>query len=732
MTPDLDLSHLHFSIDDDGVATVLVDRAGERMNTISPEFFADMDSVVTRLETDPAVVAVVVGSSKPDNFMAGADIRWLQTLEDEDAIVRELQTGKEILLRLEGIWKTHGKPVVAAIHGACLGGGLEVALTASLRVCSDDKATQFGQPEIKLGLIPAGGGTQRLPRLVGIATGLDMILTGRSIRPDRALKMGLVDEVVAEAELLTRARARALEAAGGASRATEHRPGGLAGLREYLSPDRLQRMALETTPAGRRILFAKAEQAMLAETRGNYPAAPAALRAVKAGIEQGVDLGYDLEIAEFATVAVTPEAKALISIFFAERELRHDPGITGDETAHTVGQVGVLGGGLMGGGIAAVNTTRAGVRTRIKEVDDEGVKRGLDYVSKVVGKLARRRRLSKAEADEALQLVTATTSWRGFADCDLVIEAVFEDLTLKQQMLAEIESIGRDDVIFATNTSSIPIADIAAGATRPEHVIGMHYFSPVERMPLLEVITTDRTADWVTATCVAFGKQQAKTVIVVKDGPGFYTTRILLPYFNELLHLLTEGVPIEDIDEAMVHWGFPIGPFALGDEVGIDVQAKIVGIMQDAFGDRLGLPDAFDTLVADGRKGRKNGRGYYRYEDGERKGVDETIYGVLGIAQRSPLSREVIQERLALQFVNEAALCLQEGILRSARDGDIGAVFGLGFPPFRGGPFFWIDSLGASEVVSRMDALAAVHGPRFTPAPILRDHAESGRRFRAE
>ncbi len=448
------------------------------------------------------------------------------------------------------------------------------------------------------------------------------------------------------------------------------------------------------------------------------------------GLEQGFEAGLDAEIAEFADVATTPEAKALISIFFATRELAKDRGVDGDAHARPVGKVGVLGGGLMGGGIAAVNTTRAGVPTRIREIDDAGAKRGLDYVNKVVTRLAKRKRLTTSEAAEALTLVTATTSWRGFADADLVVEAVFEDLDLKRQMVAAVEEHGGKDVIFASNTSSIPITDIAAGAARPEHVIGMHYFSPVEKMPLLEIITTDTTADWVTATCVAFGKAQGKTVIVVNDGTGFYTTRILAPYANEVFHLLTEGVRIEAIDEAMVQWGFPVGPMTLSDEVGIDVQAKIAKIMHAAFGDRFDLPDALDLLVADGRQGRKNGRGYYRYANGERAGVDESVYEALGVSAHIDMPQQEIQERLALQFVNEAARCLEEGILRSARDGDIGAVFGLGFPPFRGGPFFWVDQVGAADVVARMEVLAGDLGPRFAPAAILKRHAESGTPFR--
>jgi 3-hydroxyacyl-CoA dehydrogenase/enoyl-CoA hydratase/3-hydroxybutyryl-CoA epimerase len=298
-------------------------------------------------------------------------------------------------------------------------------------------------------------------------------------------------------------------------------------------------------------------------------------------------------------------------------------------------------------------------------------------------------------------------------------------------VLKDVEAVTGKHTIFASNTSSIPITDIAAGAKRPELVIGMHYFSPVERMPLLEIIVTDQTADWVTATCVEFGKAQGKTVVVVNDGTGFYTTRVLAPYAGECMYLLAEGASVEAIDEAMVQWGFPVGPVTLSDEVGIDVGAKIAKIMEAAFGERMKVPEEFERLTADDRKGRKNGRGYYLYEDGKKGGVDESVYHVLGAGPRREVDPSVIQERLALQFVNEAARCLEEGILRSARDGDVAAIMGLGFPPFRGGPFMYVDQVGAAEIVERMRSLESEHGSRFAPAQILVNAAESGDRFRS-
>ncbi len=724
--PGQELANIRLTVDDDGVATALIDRQGETMNTLGPDVAMDLEAVVARCEQDDAIRALVIGSAKPGNFVAGADIRWLQGLDDSAEALTLLSEAHEVFKRLEALHR-RGRPVVAAIHGACLGGGLELAMACGMRIVSDDqKATQLGQPEVKLGLIPGAGGTQRLPRLVGIAAALDLIMTGRSVRPRSALKMGLVDEICPKEVVLSVAQTRAREAIG-------NPPGGEGAfdtIKSWLSPKHLQELALEDNPLGRKVLFSKAEDQMLATTKGNYPAPKAALDVVRTGVDKGMDAGYAAELAAFADLVVSSEAKSLIRIFLDSQAVKKDRGVDGDVEARPVSKVAVLGGGLMGGGIAAVNTTQAGVRTRIKEIDHAGVQRGLSYVGKIVSGQVKKRRLSVRQAAAMMQTVTGSVDYRGFADVDLVIEAVFEDLDLKHSVLQDVEGVLPTDAIFASNTSSIPITEIAAASTRPQQVIGMHYFSPVEKMPLLEVIVTDKTAPWVTATCVEFGKRQGKTVIVVNDGPGFYTTRILGPYMNEVGHLLLEGVRIEDIDGAMVDWGFPVGPVTLMDEVGIDVGVKIVKIMQQAFGDRMTPPDSFARLHADNRAGRKNGRGFYKYEDGKKGEVDRSVYEALGVTVNQRIGKQEIQDRLSALFVNEAVRCLEEGILRSARDGDIGAVFGLGFPPFRGGPLAFVDRYGAGRLVDLLEGFAGKYGDRYLPADLLRSHAADGTPFR--
>ena len=712
--------NFHFDLDDNGVATVLMDRANESMNTLGLEFLTELDTVVERLESDD-VRAVVFGSAKRD-FLAGADIRMFADFATPDDAVAGLTEIHRIFNRIEDLHAAAAKPVVMAIDGACLGGGLEFAMTGSIRLCTDSPKTQLGQPEIQLGLIPGAGGTQRLPALIGLAPGLEMVVGGRPARSRKARKIGLVDEVVPSEILLDIAQQRALEAIDADSRDLV--------IALDVSTKNLQRLALEKNPAGRRLLFKKAWETMMKETGGNYPAPKRAIEAVQIGVDQGREAGFAAEIRFFAELVFTPESEALRSIYFGTQSLKSDTGVDSAAESREVDHVAVIGGGLMGGGIASVSAINAGDIVRIKEVDAQGVGRGLAHVDAQVRKRAKRRKMSPFEVDQILNRVTGSTTWTGFSATDLVIEAVFEDLALKQAILEEVESVVGPDTIFASNTSSLPISDIAAASSRPETVVGMHYFSPVEKMPLLEVITTDKTADWVTATAVRVGKEQGKTVIVVGDGPGFYTTRVLAPYSVEAGFLLSEGATVDAVDDAMASWGFPVGPLLLGDEVGIDVAAHVAHTMRDAFGDRMTGPDIMDALIEDGRKGRKNNRGFYVYDNGERGEVDETVYEVMGLGERSTIPESEIQERISLAFINEAARCLEEGILRSARDGDIGAVFGVGYPPFRGGPFFTVDAMGADVVVDALTRLAAVHGSRFEPAQILIDHAKDGKRFR--
>ena len=706
---------------DDGVAIVWMDVPGEPVNTLQERFGDDFERVFGELERDGEVRAVVFASAKKDNFLAGADIGMLQKVRSAEEAEQLSRAAQASMNRLASF----PKPVVAAIHGACLGGGLELAMACHGRVASDDRKTKLGLPEVQLGLLPGAGGTQRLPKLVGLQAALDMMLTGRQVPAKKARKMGLVDDVVRQSILVQVAAEHALALA---ERPSEGREQPFERLKHLLSREELTELLLADNPLGRKLVFDQARKATLKKTRGNYPAPERILEVVQVGLARGMAAGLEAEARAFGELAVSPEAAALMSLFFAQQSLKKDPGIDGEAEPRAIRKVGMLGAGLMGAGISYVTAANAGIPVRLKDRDDRGVRWGLRYVRDIVDGRVKKRRMSRAEGDRLMFQVQPTLDYSGFGRCDVVVEAVFEDLELKRRVLREVEEAGPEAVIFASNTSSIPITHIAAASRHPETVIGMHYFSPVHKMPLLEIIVTEKTADWVTATCVKLGKAQGKTVIVVRDGVGFYTTRILSAFMNEAYHVLMEGAPIEEIDTALKDFGFPVGPIKLTDEVGIDVGAKIAKIMIDAFGERMAAPAGLEKLIEDDRKGRKNGRGFYRY-DGE-KGVDTSVYGVLGITPKPGIvSKEDIAWRCTLQMVNEAARCYGEGILRSARDGDVGAVFGLGFPPFRGGPFRFVDREGPRAIVERLERYQSRFGQRFEPAPILLELARRGTTF---
>ncbi|HLL52371.1 MAG TPA: fatty acid oxidation complex subunit alpha FadJ [Myxococcaceae bacterium] len=723
---------------EDGVAVLTFDDPGEPVNTLSPDVEGEFRRYVDRANADPAVKGLVFISGKKDNFIAGAKIDFLQTITTAEAAEKVSRDGHASFNALEA----NAKPVVAAIHGSCLGGGLEWALATTYRVATDHPKTTLGLPEVQLGLLPGGGGTQRLPRLIGVQAALDLILTGRSLKATKAKKLGVVDEVVPVPILRDIAKRRALELAEGKlapeRRHGVPRPGGKRGglkeiLRGLANKETWAELALEENPIGRRILFDQAKKQLQKKTRGKYPAPERALEVVRVGQESGFEAGLKAEAKAFGELVVSDVSKRLVEIFFATTALKKDngtkdPGVKPRE----VKKIAVVGGGLMGGGIAYVTSALQGLPVRIKDKDDAGVGRALKQVQGIFDERTRKRSLSPRDAAAKMALVTAGTDYTGFKSADLVIEAVFEDLKLKHKVIGEVEALAKPDCIFASNTSSIPITKLAEGSKRPELVIGMHYFSPVHKMPLLEIITHKGTADWVTATCVEVGKKQGKTVIVVNDGVGFYTSRILAPYMNEAAWLLADGADIVELDKALVDFGFPVGPVTLLDEVGIDVGAKVAKIMHEAFGERMTAPEVMGKVIEDGRQGRKNKKGFYVYGDdkAKKKEVDESVYALLPHGKsRQKFSREEMAERCVLQFVNEAIRCLGEDILRSPRDGDIGAIFGLGFPPFLGGPLRYADTLGASRLLERMEHWRKQHGVRFEPAPLLVDHAKAGKKF---
>jgi len=701
---------------EDGIAWLWLDDPAKKVNTLSSRLFGWFDEQISRLEDDAAsageIRGLVILSGKKDNFVVGADIEELQGLDDKDSVLELLERGHELTGRLEAL----PIPKVAAIHGPCLGGGLELALACDRRVATDQAKTRLGFPEVQLGLIPGMGGTQRLPRLIGVPDALDLILTGKQVHARKARALGLVDEICDPynlgdaAEQLLEAAAEQVRKRRGKKRSLASRAGAW----------------LAKTPLAGRFVYDKARETVQKKTGGHYPAPRVAIHVVQEGMELPLERALDLEAGAFAELVLSDIAKNLMGIFF----MKNDVDARARKLAKAgreVDRVGVLGAGFMGSGIAQVLVYK-GFEVVMKDRDDDAVARGMSFANDRVQELVRRRKLSQVEGKEAMGRLLGTTGYRALARTPFIVEAVFEDIDLKHRVIREMEKEGPEDLIFASNTSTIPITKLAEASGRPENVVGMHFFSPVHKMPLLEVIRHPGSSDETLATTVDVGNRMGKTVIVVNDGPGFFTSRVLGPYLNEAAFLLTEGASVEQIDGALTGWGWPVGAIALMDEVGLDVGHHVSKVMTSYFGDRVQPPEVFAALVEDGRTGRKGGRGFYQYEKGKKKGVDESVYGLIDW-EPAEISDDEIIERCWLQMLNETARCIEDGVIENPVDIDIGVIFGFGFPPFRGGLLREADRLGLPQVVAKLEGYAERHGDRLQPAGLLRDMAKKDKRF---
>ncbi|MFT7260997.1 MAG: 3-hydroxyacyl-CoA dehydrogenase/enoyl-CoA hydratase/3-hydroxybutyryl-CoA epimerase [Glaciecola sp.] len=692
---------------EDGIAILTMDVPGDSMNTLKADFGDEVTAILDEIENDSEIRGVVVTSGKKDSFVAGADVTMLAACSDADE-AQELSTaGQKLFDRIQGMTKTF----VAAIHGPALGGGLELALACHYRVCSDSPKTQLGLPEVQLGLLPGSGGTQRLPALIGIQQAMKMMLTGGPVRAKQAKKYGIVDDMVPQTVLLDVAIEMANKKI----------------IKRVLKKG-LTAKVLENTSFGRNILFKKAREQTLAKTLGNYPAPMYIIDCIEAGTKDSRK-GYAAEARLFGQLVMTPESKQLRQIFFATTDMKKESGVAG-VTPVKVKRVGVLGGGLMGGGIAFVTATKVKVPVRIKDISTDGIAGAIRYSYDILNKKVKKRFMLKTEMQKELSLLSGCLDYSGYKNNDMVIEAVFEEVKLKQKMVADVEQYCNENTVFASNTSSIPIAEIAAQAKRSENVVGLHYFSPVDKMPLVEVIPHALTSDQTISTTVEFAKRQGKTPIVVKDGAGFYVNRILAPYMSEAGFMAVEGQPLDSIDRALTKFGFPVGAFKLLDEVGIDVGTKIIPILKGQFGERFNAPKAFDKLLENDRKGKKNKSGFYDYKARKPgRDIDDSVYELLGVKPEKKFSDDTVVERCVLMMLNEAALCLQEEVIRNPRDGDIGAIFGIGFPPFLGGPFRYMDTLGLAHVVSRLEHYAVTYSDKYQPAELLLTMREKGATF---
>lgn len=694
---------------DNGVAFVHLDDPAKNVNTLNSRYFDWFERELGRLANEP-LKALAFISDKPGYFIVGADIEELAGATNQEAILALIRRGHKFTRTFADM----PFPVICAIDGVCLGGGLELALACDIRIASEAPHTKLGLPEVQLGVFPGLGGTQRLPRLIGVPEALDLILTGRQIDARKAKKLGLVDEVCHPADL----RAAVFSWAAKGKPKTQGPP--KARPFAAKAADLLAR-----APVAQKLIYDKAKQGVLAKTGGHYPAPIKALEVIQQGMALPLDQALELEARGFAELVVTPVAKALMSIFFTKNDVEGRAKALAKK-ARPVNRIGILGAGFMGSGIAHGLITK-GYEVTLKDRDHAAVGRGLKHVDGLIGEGVKRRKYRPIDQKLLMGKLSPATDYQGFGKVDFIVEAVFEDLDVKHKVIREVEANCADNVIFASNTSTIPIAELAAGSRRPENVVGMHFFSPVHKMPLLEIIKHPGTSEETLATTVEVGRKMGKTIIVVNDGPGFFTSRVLGPFVNEALHILEGGARIDRIDKVMTGWGWPVGPLALLDEVGLDIAYHAGKVMVKHAGERAKASPIFELMITDGRLGRKAKKGFYDYRK-QPKQVSPSIYDVI-FWDEKPIGDQEIIERCWMQMLNETARCIEEGIISNPADIDIGVIFGFGFPPFRGGILREADRVGVSYVVDRLDTYAAKYGMRLEPAQLLRDMAKKGEKF---
>ena len=698
---------------DEGIATIWIDSQKDKMNIVSPSLIGDFENVFKEIETNDGIIGAILISAKKD-FIAGADIKSFkgEKVGDFQPFSRK---GHELLQKIED----SKKPIVSAIHGTCYGLGVELSLACNARVCSNDSKTKLALPEVKLGLLPGGGGTQRLPRLVGLQASLDMMLTGKNIFPFKAKRIGLVDEVVHQSKLHKAAKKIVISI-----------------IKKKFQRKKVKKSftikLLDETSLGRSVVFNQAKKTVRRLTKGNYPAPIEIIECVKIGLQKGLKAGYEAEVIKFEELILSNVSSALRNLFFTTTEKKKNPYKVDLKNTQ---KIGVIGAGFMGEGITEVSIN-SGMDVLLKDLDDEMIHQARKNIWKNLNRKVKRRQMSKVSAKTIAQKAVGQLDYKGFNNIDVVVEAIVENMTVKKKLIKELESICKDDFIFASNTSSLPLTEMSEEAKKPENVVGMHYFSPVTKMPLLEIIKTNKTSVQAIATCYEIGKRQGKTCIVVNDAPGFYVNRILCPYLLEALILIEEGVRIEQIDKALKNMGMPVGPVALLDEVGIDVGVHVMsGNMTDLIKDRDGikLNYSMPKMLEDGLSGRKSKKGFYNYvkKKGKfKKGkVNEGVYKYFDSPIAKKISDKEITDRCILILLNEAAWALEEGIIENITDGDIGGVFGIGFLPWSGGPFSYMNQIGISNIVDKMKHYQNLYGNKFQPRPMLIKMVEKNEKF---
>jgi 3-hydroxyacyl-CoA dehydrogenase / enoyl-CoA hydratase / 3-hydroxybutyryl-CoA epimerase len=694
---------LRTSTDSDRVMTITLDLPDRPVNILSSPVLRELDELIARIELEKPR-AVMFTSIKPRSFVAGADLSEMRAMT-RPQLDAYLALGQTIFGRIAQL----AIPTVAAINGDALGGGLELALACGCRVAADDRAIQLGLTEVKLGLVPGFGGTVRLPRLIGLAPALAMMGAGQTIPPREAMRLGLVDEIAPREALLGTARRLVLA-----------RPRNQCNQRPERDP---------VSPQERNHLLDQAEYDAEQRSQGRYPAAARLVDVIRSAYEHGIDRALVAERKALLDLLEGETGRNLVRNFFMRQSARKVAAAQVAANPSSVRRAAVIGGGTMGSGIAH-GLIRAGIDVHLIEASDALASAASGRVRKVLADDVAAGRLDDVESQRAGALLHVQSDWRGIELADIVIEAVAEDMNIKRDVFARLNREARPDAVLASNTSSLSIAALAECTTRRESVIGMHFFNPVPKMPLLEIVRTKQSSGPALATVVALGARLGKAPILVNDAPGFVVNGLLIPYLSEALRVIAEGAPLDAIDRAIVNWGMPMGPVTLIDHIGLDVCVGIFKVMAPSRGARVILPRAMEQAIQNGWLGRKAGRGLYVYDPTQKHApppVNHELVGLLLQHPATPPAEEQLEWRPMLMMANEAVRVLEDHVTDSAEAIDLAVLLGLGMGQFRGGILRWVDSVGADKIVARLNELAKTLGPRFAPSPLLVELAKSKR-----
>ena len=710
----------NLNTDERGVASLVFDLPDSKVNKFSTEVMNQLEIILDELKNNSDIKLLALKSNKPGVFIAGADIEELMAFNSESEAEEKAKRGQDVFNKISNL----PFPTLAVIDGACVGGGCECALACTYRIASDNTKTVIGLPEVNLGILPGWGGTQRLPKMIGLRASLSLILTGKPVTAKKAFKMGMVNKLSAVEFMDKNTESFIEEILNKKShKKTSQKKGGLLNF------------LLEKNPIGKKIVFNKSRENILNKTKGMYPAPLKALEVIEQSFTLGLQEGLEIERRLFKELACTDTCKNLIQVYFSNENLKKDPGFDGPKDVEAnINQGAVLGAGVMGGGIAWLFSNK-NIPVRIKDINWDAIAKGFYAAKSIYGQLKKIRKVTEKGIFTKMSTISASTDYVGFNKNQIVVEAIVENIDIKKKALSELETHLADDAIICSNTSALSIDSMAEVLQKPERFLGMHFFNPVNRMPLVEIIPGEKTTPENIQKIINLTKKLGKTPLVVKNCPGFLINRILLPYMNESVRILEEVGDLERIDKLILKFGMPMGPFTLADEVGIDVGYHVSDILEQGYGERMKTSELLSYLHHEKKLlGKKANKGFYIYT-GKEKNINPEIEQSLNTVRSKSnssakeLDDQVITQRCIYTMINEAALCLEESIVKSAQHLDMGMIMGTGFPPFRGGLLKYADQVGLQNIVDTLSNFENSYGLRFKASGLLKSMAENNQKF---